>query len=629
MDKIRKSYSLAKTKNVARFDSLLQNEDISTTLFVSKYGSIKQGFLSDYINDNIKDETFVMNFMYFSELYNDGKEYDIGAHFEKQLNIYKESRNIKAETKIEEEKEEEVVEKKSKLFESFILFIDGIVLGLVNYFILGTLDIATYLPILEGKEQMVEYGVYALAGLFIFAGFLLLVTSGKKKKVKKKSKKKQGKKPAVESKKTDDIVIDESNSIHTITQRKTNTRDLHQTQSLDFSKMIGKKENSYEFDLNITDKKYFVLYGLDEYVHFVKTKSNDSAKMIKHVSDFMIKVYSTFKKHKDKKLIFVWKDRVFINQDLTLLIFDEVFTLYGDFDEIELENHVVSVFDQYNFVVDAPIRNEICSRVNYLTDIDTLGKEMAGVAEFIDCEIDANKLAYIQFLKVFDEKKIAALQKYFSENDKVVDVKHFTLSKNEFELYFTGSPKIINEDNATLSADSDYLDYADLIINDVDSNIGYKIKDDYVKLEEFIESVPNHDLHLFVNIDILDYLLSKKGGSELLAEKIIYSLLNLDADNFKRKFKVLFNILAKSSVEDESVDYSKIVEAIIIIMLAVERRKMLECMYEIPEKYIANNRRTAVMMVRHINKNIGSYSVFRKNEVLINYLLDEAIPNNK
>lgn len=608
MNQVRKSYSIAKSKNLARFDALLQNNEKSTILFVSKYGSIKQGFLSEYINDRIKDETLVMNFMYFSELYNDGKPFDIGTHFEKQLEIFK-SDSIDVED--DEEIVEEEVGKNSKILESIMLFVDGLIIIFLNYFILRNINIGDYIAFLDEKDFIFNIAIYLIGVLLIVFGIITFV-SGRKSNVKKSGKKK--KKPAESN---EQVVV------HTITQRKEDNENLYQTQSLDFRQLLGKPGNNYEFDLSVTDKKYFVLYGLDEYVHFVKTNSEDSKEMIKQVSDFMIKVYSTFKKYSDRKLIFVWKDRVFINQDLTLLIFDEIFTLYGDFDEIELHNHTISVLESYGFDVSEQIREEIYSKVSYLSDIDNLVKEMNAVSQFIEVEISVDKLAYIQFLKMFDVHKIEALQKYFSENDKMVDVKHFTISKNEFELYFIGTPKIVDISSDTVDTEEKFLDYADAIIDSSINHVEYKIKDDFEKLTQFIESVPEADLHLFVNIDILDYLLNHD-DSKLLGEKIIFSLLNLNNEKFREKFKSLFNALAKSSLSDGR-DYTKIVETIVMIMLAVERRKELACMYSVPRTYIKENRKTAIMMIRHINKKVDTFTVFNNNSTMIDQLLNEAI----
>lgn len=650
MNKVRKSYSVAKTKNLARIDSLLKNDEKSTILFVSKYGSIKQGFLNDYINDNIKDETLVMNFMYFSELYNDGKSFDIGSHFEKQLNIYKAhveaDQPVKIEEKVEEvveEEDEATTQKKPRVFESAMLIVDGIVIIFLNLFVLSKTDISDYISFFDGKQKLFEYIVYAIGALFILFGIIVFaVSSSKPKKKKKKVAKEKVKKekPAKKekpSKKEKPVKKEESAAKnvkdefmalkqHTITQRDTDTKNLHQTQSLDFRQMLGKEGNDYEFDLSGTDKKYFVLYGLDEYVNFVKTKSTNSEELIKQVSDFMIKVYSTFKKYNDRKLIFVWKDKVFINQDLTLLIFDEIFTLYGDFDEIELKNHAISTFESYGYNVNEEMCDTICDNVNYLSDIDIIVKEMNGISQFVDIEIDANKLAYIQFLNLLDEKKIEALKTHFASSDRMVDLKLFTLSKSEFELYLSGTPKIVEEDSTSVEADNDFLEYADIMIDTSVDVTNYKVTDDFDKLFDFADSVPEKDLHFFINLDILDNFLKGGDQKELLGEKIIFSLLNADEEIFQTKFKSLFNALAKSSVSEGSQDYSKIVEIIIMIMLAVERKKKIECMYEVPEKYIKNNRKPAIMMVRHINKKIGDFQVFRNNEMLINYLLKEAIP---
>ncbi|MFV0498793.1 MAG: hypothetical protein ACK5NF_02010 [Bacilli bacterium] len=608
MNRVRKSYSVAKTKNLARLDALIKNDEKSTILFVSKYGSIKQGFLSDYINEHIKNETLVVNFMYFSEIYSEKNDFNLEKHFKKYLKIHSTEVNNNLEDNFDGQ--EEILEEiKPRRIEGLILMIDGIIIMLLNYFILVNIDLSTVSKIFKGKEQLVTYVFYALGLLFVIFGIWLFFK--KTKSIKEKN---------VNKSKNSTLDVSGVNNEHSFTQREEDKEKLYQTQSLDFRDILNNSEKKYEFDLSTCDKKYFILYGLDEYVHYVKTNSTDSKELIKQVSDFMIKVYSTFKEYSDRKLIFVWKDRVFINQDLTLLIFDEVFTLYGDFDEIELRNHTHSTFESYGFSISEEILEVVYEKISYLSDIDSIASEMNGISQFIDFDICVDKLAYIQFLKLFDKNKIEALKKYYAKSENVIDLKFFSLSKTEFELYYMGTPKIVNINEESVNIDEEYLEYADIMIDNEINHIEYKVKDDYVKLIEFIKSVPETDLYLFVNLDILEYLINT--NEKDLCEKTIFSLLNTPNNIFSIKIKQLFNGLAKKTYNP---NYSLIVETIIIIMLAVEMRKELQCMYEYPKVYIQSNRKVAIMMVRHIYKKIEMFEVFNKNVVLIRNLLSEAI----
>ncbi len=623
MDKVKKSYSLAKTKNISRFDSLLADEKVSTILFVSKYGSIKQGFLRDYINDSIKDETIVMNFMYFNELYSGGKEYDIETHFEQQLFMHKDIEVEELEETVTEEVTDE--DKSGDFFSGILFLIDAAIVALVTYFVITKINIGEYIEFMEGKEKFLAYALYAIAAVLVGLGVIAIAKALAPKKSNGTEKKPVRKK--VRDLAPSEVEELSTSSFSQITEREKNTKDLFQTQSLDFSAMLKGNKNNYEFDLSITSKKYFVLYGLDEHINFIKTNAESPKEAIKQVSDFMIKIYSTFKKYNDRKLIFVWKDKVFINQDLTLLIFDEIFTLYGDFDEIEVKNHILSTFELNGYVVSSDIREEIATRIDYLSDIDEIVEAMNNIEEGARANVSDDQLAYIHFLNKFEKEKVEQLKKYFQANSEVVSVKDFTISEQELDICLgIGSPA--PEHTAeVVETEEKHLDYPDVMIDSSIDNIDYKVTDDYDSLVSFMESVPEKDLSYFINLDILSFLFNSSDEHILLGEKIVFALLNLEEDDFAPTFKSLFNHIVKRTTKDKdacNAEY-KIIERLLMIMIAIERRKRLACMYFSPTNYIKNNRQLAVMMIRHINGRIGDYEVFSKNESLINCLIDEAV----
>lgn len=624
MENVNRSYAVAKQKNISRFSSLLNDDDKSTILFVSKYGSVKQGFLNDFINNNIKEETLVMNFMYFSELHTHGKKFDIGEHFEKQLNIYSEVEKSSATAKKLDEVEEEKKNNKSKVkkvrtrvkfINGLIIMFDALLIAAFNMFIVSKIELGDYVSFLDGKDQIVNYSFYGLSAIIFIFGLILAL-----QRVEVESE--DDSIEVVEEKIVENVVdvVEDDAAMHTITNRSISSNNLHQTQSLDFSELIDKKQ--YEFDLSGTNKKYFVLYGLDEYVDFVKTQTGDSVSLIKDVSDFMIKVYSTFKKFSDRKLIFVWKDKVFINQDLTLLIFDEIFTLFGDFDEMEMQNHIESVFKENEFNVSSDMLDVICNRVNYLSDVDTLAFEMKKIVAGIDGEFDIDKLAYIQFLKLFENDKVEKLKTYFKESNRKVAVSNFTLTNEEFELYYETSEILINNSSHTVGLDENEIDYIKVIGEDSNTRINYKIIDELDLLVQYVRTLPNENLHQYLNLDLLKYLLQGDAHDLKLGQKILFSMMNLQPEQFAVEFKSLFNGLAKNSKKE---DYSVIVQAVVGIMLSVERKKRPGYMYEIPATYIKCNRKTAIMMIRHIEKKLKDFDVFNKNEELIHELLDEAV----
>ncbi len=583
-------------KKKAEFNDILKNNDIHTILYVSKYNENDLLFLRDIVKEEYYDETLIFNFKEFSK-YDDN--FKLNDTFAKLLE--KQSEKIE-KPKFEEKKEEPVKEKKSTF--RFVLLTIAIILLELGAFAYFVPSIASNLNLEESKLIEIAKMMMIAGGALLVLSIIIMFALGKKKKVVKKDSKKN-----VDSKdKFDDLFKLDTMSSFDASINEEIDESIYQTQRLDFSDALYGKD--IQFNVESVDKKYFILLGLESYINSVKKSGKSVDQKVKEIQRFMIRLHFTFKKNIDKKLIVVWREKVFINNDLSLLIFDKTFTINNGLEKQEMKEYILNVFNKEGYNVSEELSKRMASKFTTLSRVNLFLNDFKEEDYSLQlANKDYEKFVLIYFFKSIDKPSFGKLNDYFSHKNANISIDGLKISKRDFMVYSKQASVL-----ETTEQENRFEKY-EAMLKLKNDFITYDLSDDFDLFYEFVKLEQDKTKYCkFLNMGFIDYLINK--NEIMLACTIIYSFINCNPDLYAQSFKEFFNGLVKAKK-----DYTKVVQIVLTVISHANSDKKDPYMYVDNGYYLNNNKILTIELLKLLYSKAESVEALKNNKKLVEKII--------